>query len=111
MSRTGEFDAPPPVVDPTVNGVVAATGGRVESVSVVFDHPQGEGSVVTLKTDTVVAYNVGFETASAAVTAGPLAGWTVNPGEGSARFAGATGTAWVLGPETATFTGAGRVSL
>ncbi len=109
VTRTGVFTAGPPVVDPSVAAVLAALGGQITQVSVNFDHPVTEQSVVTLTTSAIVAYTQPDEAVIDTLVAGPLQGWTQSQGDGSVLFTGGLGTRWVVGTGNAALAGQGRL--
>lgn len=110
VERSGTFVNAPSPIDPSVAALVSSVDGQVTTVSVVFDHPTSTGSAVTLTATATVSFDAGLADAEATLTAGPLAGWRVAPGEGSVMYSGGIGTRWVVSSGEATLTATGRLS-
>lgn len=110
VERSGTFVNAPSPVDPSVAALVSSVDGQVTAVSVVFDHPTSTGSAVTLTATATVSFDAGLADAEATLTAGPLAGWRVAPGDGSVMYSGGIGTRWVVSSGEATLTATGRLT-
>ena len=81
--------------------------GTITFSEVRFGSP-GAGRVDPAPVDTGQHRPSTWRPASAAVTAGPLAGWQTFPGEGSLLLSGPTGGTWTLSDRVAVFAWAGR---
>jgi hypothetical protein len=110
VERSGTFANAPSPVDPSVAAVASSVDGQVTAVSVVFDHPTSTGSAVTLTATATVSFDAGLAVAEATLSAGPLTGWRMAPGEGSVMYSGGIGTRWVVSSGEATITASGRLT-